>query len=40
MQGRLRVRVRVRIRVPWGPMGPPHYDWGPWGPSEAGKALG
>ena len=33
-------RVRVRVRFPWDPMGPPHYDWGPWGPSAAGKALG
>ena len=23
-----------------GSLGPPHYDWGPWGPSEAGQALG
>ena len=22
-----------------GSRGPPHYDWGPWGPSAAGKAL-
>ena len=30
----------VWVRVPWGPMGPPHYDWGPWVPARQGRLQG
>ena len=40
VRGREGLGLGLGLGSPWGPMGSPHYDWGPWGPSETGKALG
>ena len=33
-RARRREGSRVRVRLLWGPMGPPHYDWGSLGPQR------